>query len=174
MSITHTVTLIGQITDNLCWYAVYQMLEAWYNRIQPKRPPAFTSNQLARLKSLNWGVKPEAVPGFANLMGLNVLTPTPSVSTVEQLLSTYGPIWYPGKNLGFIPSTGTHHAVLIRGITGHDLLINDPSPVGIGTSRRMPASAFFQQLQPVNNQFLVMLANSKPNIAAIQADLGVR
>jgi hypothetical protein len=50
----------------------------------------------------------------------------------------------------------------------------DPSPVGKGSLRTLPATTFFQQLQPLGNQFLVMLAGSVPNTAAILNDLKVR
>jgi hypothetical protein len=64
--------------------------------------------------------------------------------------------------------------VVIRGIDNGNLLINDPSPVGQGGKHVIPAATFFQKLQPLSNQFLVMLANSKPDVAAIYSELGVR
>ena len=173
MRLEHKVPLVGQITNNLCWFAAFQMLEAWYNGIRPQRPTAFTRTQLAHLKKLNWGVKPGAVGGFAKLMGLTIKTVMPKVLSVEQLLRTYGPIWYPAQNKGYLP-VGTHHVVVIRGINKTDLLINDPSPVGRGSQHIIPAATFFLQLQPLTNQFLVMLANSKPNTVAIYNDLKVR
>jgi hypothetical protein len=173
MKIEHRVSLVGQITDNLCWLAAFQMLEGWYNHRLPKRPTAFTPTQLAHLKTLNWGVQPHAVGGFATLMGLTIKIAPPTLAGVGDLLKTYGPLWYPGKNTGYLP-VGTHHVVVLRGLAGTDLSINDPSPVGKGSLRTLPATTFFQQLQPLGNQFLVMLAGSVPNTAAILNDLKVR
>ena len=173
MSIEHKVPLVGQLTNNLCWFAAFQMLEGWYNGVLSKRPVAFTPTQLAHLKMLNWGVQPSAVAGFAKLMGLTIKTATPAAPSVEHLLKTYGPIWYPGKNHGYVP-VGSHHVVVIRGINNTDLLINDPSPVAAGSKRVIPAATFFGQLQPLSNQFVVMLANSSPNTVAIYNDLKVR
>lgn len=173
MSVEHRVPLVGQITDNLCWYAAFLMLEGWYNSILPKRPTAFTTAQLDYLKKLNWGVQPTAVPGFAKFMGLTIKTATADVTGIEGLLKTFGPIWYPGKNSGYVP-VGTHHVVVIRGVQGADLLINDPSPVGAGARRTMPARTFLAKLQPIGNQYLVMLKDSKPDTAAIATDLKVK
>jgi Papain-like cysteine protease AvrRpt2 len=170
MTIEHRVPLVGQITDNLCWFAAFQMLEGWYNGILPKRPPAFTPTQLAHLRKL----KPSAVPAFANLMGLTIKTVTPDATNVEGLLRVYGPIWYPAQNNGYIPSAGTHHVVVIRGIRGTDFLINDPSPVSSGHKQVIPVATFFRQLPPIGNQFAVMLKDSKPDPVAIFNDLKVK
>ena len=89
MKIEHKVPLVGQFTNNLCWFAAFQMLEAWYNGILPKRPTAFTPTQLAHLKKLNWGVQPSAVKGFAKLMGMTVKTANPDASGVGRLLSSF-------------------------------------------------------------------------------------
>lgn len=172
MAVEHKVPLIGQITNNLCWFACFQMQEGWYNAVLPKRPAAFSATQLAHLKKLNWGVQPAAIPGFAKLMGLTVKTATADAAGIEGLLKTYGPLWYPGKNVGYLP-VGTHHVVVIRGIKGNDLLINDPSPVGSGAARTLPVRDVVGKLQPIGNQFLVMLKGSKPDQAAILADLQV-
>ncbi|HSW22170.1 MAG TPA: papain-like cysteine protease family protein [Burkholderiaceae bacterium] len=173
MTIQHRVPLIGQATNNLCWLSAFQMLEVWYNAFQLKRPIAFSATQIAHLTAMNWGVKPENVAGFARLMGLTIKTAAPDARGVEHLLKTYGPIWYPGRNLGYGP-VGTHHVVVIRGIVDNDLLINDPSPVGTGTARRIPSATLFAQLAPLDDQFLVMLADSKPDTVAIFQDLKVR
>ncbi len=172
MSIEHKVPLIGQVTDNLCWFAAFQMVEAWYNSLLPNRPAALSSTQLAHLKKLNWGVQPGSVSAFAMLMGLTTKTATADPQGIEPLLKRYGPIWYPGANQGYTP-VGTHHVVVIRGIRGSDLLINDPSPVNVGARRTIDAKKFFSQLTPLGGQFLVMLANSKPNSAAIFNELKV-
>ena len=173
MSVEHKVPLIGQLTTNLCWFAAFQMLEGWYNSVLRRRPTAFTTTQLAHLRTLNWGVQPQAVPGFARLMGLTIKTGPADAANVEKLLKTYGPIWYPGANAGYVP-VGTHHVVVIRGIKNNDLLINDPSPVGSGTQRTIALGTFFGRLLPLNSQFLVMLKDSRPDSVAIFNDLKVR
>ena len=173
MGIEHRVPLVGQITDNLCWYAAFLMLEGWYNSFLPKRPTAVTTTQLDHLKKLNWGVQPTAIPGFAKFMGLTIKTATADVAGIEGLLKTYGPIWYPGKNSGYVP-VGTHHVVVIRGVQGADLLINDPSPVGAGAKRTIAARTFLAKLQPIASQYLVMLKDSKPDTAALYNDLKVK
>jgi hypothetical protein len=128
MKIEHRVSLVGQITDNLCWLAAFQMLEGWYNHRLPKRPTAFTPTQLAHLKTLNWGVQPHAVGGFATLMGLTIKIAPPTLADVGDLLKTYGPLWYPGKNTGYLP-VGTHHVVVLRGLAGWDGLVDQRSLV---------------------------------------------
>jgi hypothetical protein len=173
MRIEHRVPLVGQITDNLCWFAAFQMLEGWHNGLLPKRATAFTAAQIAYLKSKNWGVQPSSVKGFAKFTGMTIKMATPDAAGVEGLLTTYGPLWYPAQNNGYLP-VGTHHVVVIRGIDNGNLLINDPSPVGHGGKHVIPAATFFKKLQPLSNQFLVMLANSKPDVAAIYNELGVR
>ena len=173
MFIEFQAPLIGQLTNNLCWYAAFEMIEAWYNTLLPARPTAFTPTQMAHLRRLNWGVQPSAIADFAKFMGLTIKFATPDTASLGRLLQQYGPLWYPAQNNGYLP-VGSHHVVVIRGIRGTDLMINDPSPVGSGAKRVIPAAAFFQQLKPLNNQFLVMLKNSKPDTTAIYNDLKVR
>jgi hypothetical protein len=107
-------------------------------------------------------------------MGLTIKTATPDAKSVEGLLRVYGPIWYPAQNNGYIPSAGTYHVVVIRGIRGTDFLINDPSPILTGHKQVIPEAIFFRQLPPIGNQFVVMLKGSKPDPVAILNDLKVK
>ncbi|MEZ5585255.1 MAG: papain-like cysteine protease family protein [Candidatus Competibacteraceae bacterium] len=66
----------------------------------------------------------------------------PKPADLEQLLRTYGPLWYPAK-------VGAHRAptqghVVVIGIDGSDLFFNDPLPIKSGAAmQQFPIAEFF-------------------------------
>jgi Papain-like cysteine protease AvrRpt2. len=159
MHLEHEVPLIGQVTANLCWHAAFQMIESWYNRVlKTRRPAAFTANQYDFMRRLDWGVRPEAISRFAQMVGMTIIRKPADAAGLGELLLKYGPLWYPGT----LPD-GAGHVVVIRGIQNTEVLLNDPNPAGTGTRRKGFITHFFELLKPIDNQFLVMLANSSPD-----------
>jgi hypothetical protein len=61
----------------------------------------------------------------------------------EHMLTIYGPLLYAGRARGYRGMTAGSHAVVIRGIDGDNLLINDPWEPGVGLQHTMFLSGFF-------------------------------
>jgi len=86
--------------------------------------PATTAEVCRRNLGINLDV-PGAVEQVAALANFRVHRIRSSLSGIEQLLIAHGPLFYAGISNGYQGISGGH-AVVIRGVDGNDVLINDP------------------------------------------------
>jgi hypothetical protein len=162
--IIHKVPLVAQKHLNDCWIASFRMMERWYNNLLPTRP-TLSDKDLEMLVGGPKMLNTNNIPAFIKKTGMKEVRKHPTSAELEQLLRTYGPLWYPAK-------VGTHraptqgHVVVIIGIDGSDLFFNDPLPIKSGLAmQQFPIADFFGlYLIPVQtpSPFLVMLKNSRP------------
>lgn len=152
--VIHHVRLIPQCGTLTCWYACVQMIVAYHRRrtrgYSPVGADIGTSGVTAAVcggnRFINLSV-PGAVSTIAREAHLSqILMFAPRERYVAGLLEAHGPLWYSGHVRGYRNVQGGAHAVVIRGIDGDELLINDPAPVGSGWQGRMDFDTFFRQL----------------------------
>lgn len=166
--IDYKVPLIPQEGPYTCWLAAYLMVEAWYNTVCPKRPAKWSPTQLKRISKLGsaYSLQPQGVPVFASSVGMTVIQESRQTPDgLMDLLSTYGPLWYGGKNNGLGGSMAAGHVFVIRGIKGELVFVNNPWETRVGQENQfMAVSTLFEALQPYTSpaSFLVMLKGSAP------------
>jgi len=115
MSIQLTVPKVAQSREMDCWYAAVCMVNYFFEAGPRKGMP----NTWAR----NEGLQPI---GFAALAKVEGLTEVKNVdqlwneTNLSQILRDFGPIWCAGNWYGF------GHVVVLTGVTGDLVYINDP------------------------------------------------
>lgn len=130
--IVEGMKLIPQELNMSCWYASAQMLIKWKEEKEQKSfahliSPEFDA-QCAQLRDNNNGIQNPQIVQTAQRIGLKHVPPlSPTPEWLEAWLKTYGPLWVNGKT----------HIVVIAGIAffpgiGDQLLVFDPSPIGVG------------------------------------------
>ena len=123
------MTLIPQKMTMSCWYASAQMLITWrQDRVQQSLPwlvPPDLDAQCVAIRDGNAGLQNPQIVAMAKRIGLRAVPPlSPLPETLEDWLSTYGPLWVNGKT----------HIVVIAGIDTATLMVKvyDPWPPGVG------------------------------------------
>jgi hypothetical protein len=141
------VPLIPQTQTMACWYASAQMLIEW-RRLRTQmceiaHPPPSQVPELESMFKANSGLRWDRTVALAKDLGLKPVPPmTPTAESIESWLRTNGPLWLDG----LFPSG---HVVVITGIEGSDILINDPWPPNVGQRRRLSFAQFGMVLQPL-------------------------
>lgn len=132
------VPLVGQVRNMDCWYAAVCMI-AYYRAPGPRLG-------MPRHWLADSGVQPSELPRLARIEGLSTV-PRPSNSHridkygIFRWLLDYGPLFCVGDWFGF------GHAIVITGIDGDTIHINDPDD-GVGGdagSRKTNTVAWFNQ-----------------------------
>jgi hypothetical protein len=150
-AISFPVALHAQRAPDLCWMASLLMLESWFYTVLPNshRPRAITVADHMGLRTIgNPPLAAADLAPFARYAGLEIVRKQATGAEAFSLLQTFGPLWYGGSNNGYRNATLGGHAVVITGISGADVLINDPAPNNVGTQLKMRARDFFAQLRP--------------------------
>lgn len=166
--IAFDVPLRAQRSPDQCWLASLQMMEQWFFSVLPHstRRQAVSVLEHMEIDKLapGTGLQPDKLPAFAKAVGLHIVRREATAANVLELLHTYGPLWYGGMNKGFGGATQDGHAVVITGLNGNTLLINNPAPSRSGAKITMDLDKFFKELTPVGKppQFLVILKDSRP------------
>jgi hypothetical protein len=109
------------------------------------------SSTTSAVCALNRGLNPSSVYQFARATNLNTTAMSLTSDGMADLLALRGPLWYAGMNNGYCGATTGGHAVVIAGVSGQDIYINDPWPPGTGEYVFMEYNTFFQQLTAVAN-----------------------
>ena len=131
--IVQNMTLIPQNLTMSCWYASLQMLIKWKEEEKQQSlahliSPEFDA-QCVKLRDSNGGIGNAVIVNMAKRIGLKTVPPVSMTpETLEGWLKSYGPLWV----------NGTSHIVVIAGIMwlpsfGYQVLVYDPSPVGLGS-----------------------------------------
>ena len=143
MSIKLNVPLVTQIKNMECWYASACMV-AYYRSAGPRLglPDKWTPNH---------GIGLADFVRLAQAEGLKAV-PTPSSDLnalqVEAMLRNFGPIWCAGR------WDGVGHIVVLTGIDGDTVYINDPNPSK--RARTETLAGFNQKLDRVPNCMMYM------------------
>jgi Papain-like cysteine protease AvrRpt2 len=166
-SIAFAVPLRAQRAPDLCWIACTLMMEDWFYTIHKNsgRPKAITVADHMNLSTIgNPALVASDIPPLARYAGLEIVRKHATGAEVFALLEKFGPLWYAGANNGYRGAVLNGHAVVIRGMNGADVLLNDPAPDHHGATVRMRARDFFAQLTPIQrpSMFLVIRADSWP------------
>lgn len=151
------VPLIPQDQNMACWYASAQMLITWRQNHTRQceiahRDPSFVPD-LVKIYQANNGLSIADVTKLAKELGLEPVPPqSPTSDAIENWLRVYGPIWF----AGLFPSG---HAVVITGVMGDRVHINDPWPVKTaaqpgGSRRSLTWQQFTSVLQPLGADVL--------------------
>lgn len=130
--IVQGMKLIPQALNMACWYASTQMLIHWkQDQTQMSHKDLISPEldaQAVKLKDDNKGINNPQIISMAKRLGLTTVPPmSPTPGKIEDWLIDYGPLWVNGKR----------HIVVIAGILnlpiiGHQVLVYDPWPVGVG------------------------------------------
>lgn len=115
MAVRLTVPLVGQRLSMSCWYASVCMV-AYYRAPGPRLG-------LPEKWVLNQGITQSSFAQLAANEGLKgVLNPAGDLTSqqLEVLLRNHGPIWCAGHWYGF------GHVVVLTGVDGDTVFINDP------------------------------------------------
>ncbi|MBC7901003.1 MAG: hypothetical protein H7070_13235 [Saprospiraceae bacterium] len=142
--IVQNMTLIPQNLTMSCWYASLQMLIRW-KEDQKKQSLAHLispehDTQCVKLRDSNGGIGNSVIVNMAKRIGLKTVPPVcMTADTLEGWLESYGPLWV----------NGTSHIVVIAGIMwmpglGHQVLVYDPSPVGLGSIEWRSLSGWYE------------------------------
>lgn len=152
----YEVQLIPQSTDMSCWAACIAMILTWRDGVQYD-PQKIAQNP----GGLNY------MPQFANggpgldpsdhyiLETNGLVTEIPkcySTTNITAKLMQFGPLWFAST----VPA-GPHIRV-IRGISGEQLYINDPSPVGTGSQYQAAFADVFGAMETLGSSELAMAA----------------
>ncbi len=151
--VMYAVPLIPQCGDQTCWYSCLQMMVRYHRRGASSSSsigadvdlPLTTAEVCRRNININLGVAGaiETVAGIANCRIHRVSS---RLDNIEQLLNAHGPLFYAGIAAGYRGISGTAHAVVIYGIDGDQLFLNDPWPPGVGLQHSMSGSDLFAAL----------------------------
>ena len=141
------VPLIPQSKNMACWYASAQMLIQWRRErtqsCESDHPDPSDDDVLVQRERANNGLACSQVVDLAQRLDLEPVPPeSPTLDTVAGWLRDYGPIWF----AGLVP---TGHAMVITGVIGDNLIINDPWPPNRGAISHMTSSRFAEVLQPL-------------------------
>jgi len=156
-----TVDLIPQCADQTCWYACLQMMVR-YRRLggDPSIGGgvdlAATTAEVCQLnRGINLSVAGavETIAGWANARIHRVRS---TLDGIERLLTAHGPLFYAGISTGGYRGISGGHAVVITGIDGSEVLINDPAPTGVGLQASMDSTTLFATL--VRNPAIPLLS----------------
>lgn len=141
----YEVPLYAQSQGMSCWGASIAMILAWSSG------GSYTDLEIAQnVGGINY--EPNMFPGggldpndtyMLNRNGFEI-APRQSFSTtfIKSLLLQYGPLWVATKTPGVGP-----HIRVITGLTGSQLRINDPWPVGKGKKYKKSFKRFFSQME---------------------------
>ncbi len=131
MAVILQVPLVVQRKSMECWYASVCMV-AYFREAGPRLgiPEKWAANNGINLVDFITLAKTEGL--------LSLMTPAQDLTSqqLEVILSNNGPIWCAGKWDGF------PHIVVLTGVDGNTVYINDPNPA---KQRRMETLAWFNQ-----------------------------
>lgn len=149
-NVTYNVPLIAQCGNMTCWYAAAQMVVRWHRTTMQQCTIAGggidTDAMTGQVCTANQGLNPTNVESFGNRFGLNMTAMSLTRDGMAELLLRVGPLWYGGDVRGYRGAHGGAHAVVLRGLQGDSLLINDPWPPNQGTQLQRPYNQFFGRL----------------------------
>ena len=149
----YNVSLIPQSGNRTCWYACAQMVVRWYRESRQQSTlegwDVDTAARTTAERTLNRGLGPSAVYQFARAVNLRTTAMSVTADGMADLLGFRGPLWYGGDVRGYRGVNTGAHAVVIRGISGNTLYINDPWAPGVGLRHTMDHNTFFQQLRAI-------------------------
>lgn len=142
----YNVPLIPQTTNMSCWAASIAMILGW-------RDNASYSDALLAANYGGTNYAPMMLSGLdpndRYILQRNGFTlEAPQCYTlrgVKQLLQHYGPLWV-------ATAAPSPHIRVVTGIDGHFVLVNDPAPVGSGSSYRVSFEHFFGQMETLGSQ----------------------
>ena len=143
MTIKLNVPLVLQEQTNECWYASMCMV-AYYRAPGPRLglPQKWTANK---------GIKVDDFIKLAQTEGMkSVFTPAGILTPahLETFLKNYGPLLCAGV------WDGVRHIVVVTGVEGNNVLINDPSPAR--RKRTETIQWFNQKLSRIPNCIMYM------------------
>ena len=145
MSIKLVVPLVTQKLSNECWYASMCMV-AYYRVAGPRLG-------LPQVWKENKGLYTYDFIKLAKTEGMkSILTPTNDLSSaqLETLLRNYGPLWCAGE------WDGVGHVVVLTGVEGGQVFINDPSPY---KNKRVESVQWFNEKRWKISDALLYMAN---------------
>lgn len=145
MAVRLNVPLVLQQRSMECWYASACMV-AYFRKPGPRRglPDKWAANS---------GIQLSEIVNLAKSEGLkSILTPVGTLTSgqLETMLRNFGPLWCAGKWDGF------GHCIVLTGVNGNTLYINDPSPAK--GARQETLAWFNQRLYRVANSIMYMPA----------------
>lgn len=115
------VPVVAQTKTMSCWHASAQMIWWYWQRKTGRQGPMFT---LAGKWSANKGlpITPHQHIALARAVGMKSVSRKRSYSSSDlvNLLRRHGPLWCCGKWFGF------YHIVVLTGVNGDIVHINDP------------------------------------------------
>lgn len=127
--IVFKVPIITQLTSLTCWLAAAEMVLAYRSLalVIGAKYRKETFLKYIHNTPLDW----DAIEAFAAEVGLNTLSRQAWIgsgtrSDYHRALLLHGPLWVAGS---FIRNTLAGHAVVVVGVKGDQLIINDPNPL---------------------------------------------
>jgi ABC-type bacteriocin/lantibiotic exporter with double-glycine peptidase domain len=120
MSKIYNVPVVAQTTSNTCWHAASLMIWYYWQGVTNKQGPM---NTLADNYKNNTAASASQWIVLAQKVGLSKVTPNVSsvtAQTLENLLIKCGPLWCAGTWFG------PGHAIVLTGINGERIYLNDP------------------------------------------------
>lgn len=152
--VVYHVPLVPQCGTLTCWYAAAQMIIRWNRRHWRGNPRAGADIDTFATTSAVCGsnvyinlITPGAVVSFARTANLRTVYRSLTPEALAQLLNECGPLWYGGRLRGYRSVTRGAHVIVITGINGDAVYINDPAPPNIGAQLTYDHATLFQQLQ---------------------------
>lgn len=157
MSVFYNVPLIPQEANRTCWYACAQMIVRYHrDQAQATTIAGMEVDQpevTAQIRSVNVGLLPRLAEQVARATHLRMEFVSPTPDRLQDLLTRFGPLWYGGNVRGYRSVGSGAHVVVLTGIrrdvSGNEVLINDPWPVGGGARLAYEYDEFFSKLQAV-------------------------
>lgn len=141
MASSYSVPLIPQTTNMSCWAASIAMILSWkQRRTIPDEVIARNTGGRNYAPYMATGLNPNDVY-ILNRNGFVMESPrcyTPRV--IMELLHAFGPLWVASA----VP---TPHIRVVSGVTGINVELNDPSPVGSGSKYKMPIVQLFGAME---------------------------
>lgn len=143
------------------------MLVKWYKGLPKSSPyrngkyngPVDEASTNAEMCKSNAGFRPDFISSLARLYKFRIAQyVTDGASGIEPWLALStgllltGPFWYGGQCAGYRGKSGGGHVVVITGIDTERkrFKINDPDPVGQGTTLDYDCRDFFKELAPLS------------------------
>jgi ABC-type bacteriocin/lantibiotic exporter with double-glycine peptidase domain len=141
--IKYQVPLFGQANANSCWNASAEMIwRYWQGKTNRQGPMHTATNAYSRSKET--GIYPAEFVTLAENVGLKPVSfryPI-SKSGLANLLSSHGPLWCAGYWWG----NSSGHVIVVAGISGDVIFVNDPAPQGKGSRTTKGIGVFNSQL----------------------------
>lgn len=114
------VPTFAQTSSDTCWHAASVMIWEYWQRVTGRQGPM---NTLGDVWTANQPTNPAQWATLAKKVGLKNIPGRPFIITskvLEDYLTQYGPIWCAGTWFG------PGHAIVLTGVNGKDIYLNDP------------------------------------------------